>query len=457
VTFLPSPADLRPVRMRRIAVVAPASDVRKVLVRIAGSGLVELDEPGNGVGEAGLSRQARTVKPVLAADRPDPAELAREGRLDLLAGEAQLERHAAAAVRHDDVMGLTGWCPAGQVSTVAKEVRGLGAAVVPLPPPRGVDPPTLLAPHGELGESFGALVSTYGTVPYRDLDPRLPAGIAYAVMFGMMFGDAGDGVLLLVAALLLRAGVPRRWTNARRYWPFAAAAAITSTVFGVLYGEFFGPTGVLPALWISPLKEPVRLLAVSLGVGAVLLSSAYVLGAVNRWREGGPRRALYSSTGAGGAAVFFGLGLLGVGYYLRVPAVGGIGGFLALAGIALCTAGFFVETPGGAAGAAETGIHLFDLIIRLSTNLVSFVRLAAFGIAHAALAAVVWESTVALAKSPLGTVLAALVFVAGNALAFALEGLAAAIQALRLEFYELFSRVFDTEGRRFRPWSLEVV
>ena len=136
--------------------------------------------------------------------------------------------------------------------------------------------------------SFTTLVSTYGTVPYPDVDPTLLAGVAYVLMFGMMFGDAGQGLLLLVAGLVIRAGRPRRFAGLRPMWPFVVGAGVTSTAFGVLYGEFFGPTGVLPVIWLAPLAEPIRLLAAAVGVGAVLLAGAYLLAIVNRWREGGP-------------------------------------------------------------------------------------------------------------------------------------------------------------------------
>jgi V/A-type H+-transporting ATPase subunit I len=59
-----------------------------------------------------------------------------------------------------------------------------------------------------------------------------------------------------------------------------------------------------------------------------------------------------------------------------------------------------------------------------------------------------------VAAELLGAAAAVLVFLAGNALTVALEGLIAAVQALRLAFYELFSRIFVTEGRPFVPWHV---
>ncbi len=95
--------------------------------------------------------------------------------------------------------------------------------------------------------------------------------------------------------------------------------------------------------------------------------------------------------------------------------------------------------------------------MRLGANVVSFARLAAFGLTHAVLGWMVWSATVALwHRGVLGAAGAVVVFVAGNALAFGLEALVAGIQALRLSYYELFSRVFVQEGRPFRPWHLEL-
>ncbi|MGO4430741.1 ATPase, partial [Streptomyces sp. MCAF7] len=86
---------------------------------------------------------------------------------------------------------------------------------------------------------------------------------------------------------------------------------LTSTLAGVAYGEFFGPTGVLPVLWLNPLHDPLRLLAAAVGLGAVLLAVAYGAGIANRWREGGPTGALYALSGVAGAMLYLGLAAMG--------------------------------------------------------------------------------------------------------------------------------------------------
>ena len=483
-----------PVRMTRIALVAPAGSMRQMLVAVAGAGVVEIDAdaggadnggpasagpelagsagagatgagPGAGTGphaadaaaEPALAAgPAAAAEPALAATAPDLDALARAGRHDLIAGEAQLRQRAAAAVRGHGAAALAGWVPADQIDDLAGRLAALGCAAVPLPRPRGADAPTLVA--GSPGQrALSPLVSTYGTVPYADINPAWLAWGSYVLMFGMMFGDVGDGLLLIGAAAALRWGWPGWARRYRAAWPFVAGAGVAATAFGFGYGEFFGPTGVVPTLWLDPLASPIPLLLTGIGLGAVLLAGAYALGTINRWREGGWPLALYAPSGIAGAALFGGIGVLAAGWYYHVGALLIGGGVLAVAALVLAFAGFASEAGGGGVGVTQASVEMFDLIVRLGSNVVSFARLAAFGLAHAALGLLVWQGAKSLAHhGGLGIAAAVVLFAAGSALAFGLEALVAAVQALRLEYYELFSRVFVGQGRPFRPWRLRV-
>jgi V/A-type H+-transporting ATPase subunit I len=456
--------------MQRIAVVASADTLRDALVAVAGSGRVEFDEPADSSGapsQAARALQRMGAHPesahggaavMLSAAAPDVAELERAGRADLLAGEAQLQQYATAAVCRRAVAAVPGWCPADQLPTLGARLDAVGAAAVPLPTPRGVDPPTLLNTRPGLSGSFSALVRTYGTVPYHDIDPTVWAGLAYVVMFGMMFGDVGHGLLLIAAAAMIRLGWIRRFPSLRPMWTFIGAAGVAAGVFGVLYGECFGPTGLVPVVWLAPLDNPLRLLLVALAVGAVLLGAAYTVGAANRWREGGFRLAVYAPSGIAGATVFAGAGVVLGGYMIGPRVLVTVGLVVCTAGLLLALIGLYAESGGGGAGILQAAIGGLDLVVRLGSNLVSFARLAAFGMTHAALGWVVWRGTTALwAQSWTGAVGAVVLFVVGNVVAFALEALVAGVQALRLEFYELFSRVFIGEGRPFRPWTVPVI
>lgn len=414
---MPWRETLSPVQMRRVGIVAPAASRDAVLVALAEAGTVELDLPHT------------------------PGD-----------GAEELERTAHAAVASGPVVGWVGWAPARELPALTTRLGDLGAAVVPLKRPRGVQPPTLLAPT-RTPRLSRSLVQTYGTVPYADVDPSRLAGIAYVVMFGMMFGDVGHGALLVIAGLVLRSGRIARLAPLRRTWAFVVGAGALAMVFGLLYGEAFGPTGLVPVLWLDPLEDPIPLLIAALVIGAVLLAGAYVIGTINRVREGGWGYALYASSGVAGSALFLAVGLLVWGIVADIGPLTLAAVVLAAVALGLVFVGFYIDAGGGGAGVAQAVIEVVDTVIRLGSNVVSFMRLAAFGLTHAALLMVVWDGTTALWAPGWRAIAAVLLFLVGNLLTFALEALVAGIQALRLEYYELFSRIFTSEGRPFRPWA----
>ncbi len=452
------------VRMQRIALVAAREALRAVLVEVADAGTVEVDPVPSPVhASAGPATEAlqhrgaaaNAVVPRLVRELPDAEALAQQGKLSLLAGEAELERQEAAALPHGRVAALLGWIPHAALPELRARIEPLGGVAVVLKTPVGVEPPTLLAPRGPAAQ-FRVLIDTYGTVRYADLDPTPFAAVAFAVMFGMMFGDVGHGMVLIVLGLLARTGrgVLGRF---RSGWALAVAAGVVATGFGAAYGEMFGPTHVLRALWLVPLDDPVRLLVAGVVLGAVLLAISQVIGSINRWREGGFARALYEPSGLAGLCSYVGLGFLGAGMYEHLGLLSIAGALLVTAGVVLMFVGGVVAAGGEGGGFAQATVESVDGVVRLGSNIVSFARLAAFGLAHAAVGAVVWDGTTALWHPSISAVGAVALFVVGNVAAFALELLVVGVQALRLEYYELFSRIFVEEGRPFRPWHVAIV
>ncbi|HYB22613.1 MAG TPA: hypothetical protein VED41_02370, partial [Solirubrobacteraceae bacterium] len=242
-----------------------------------------------------------------------------------------------------------------------------------------------------------------------------------------------------------------------RVWPMIAGSGAAAMVFGALYGECFGPSRLLPALWLEPLSSPTRMLTVAVIAGGVLLAGGYALGIVNRWREGGARLALTADSGAPGLGLLLGAGALALGVAVHAPAVELLGVALAIAAVPPLALGLYATAAAGATGVFEMLIGLFDELLRLFSNVISFARLAAFGLTHAALGQVVLHAAEGLVGTPLGDVAAGAVFLIGWTIAFALEALVVAVQALRLEYYELFSRLFAREGRPFTPWRLPLL
>ena len=350
---------------------------------------------------------------------------------------------------------VSGWIPAADVERAGAAIEPLGGSIAQLPGRRDLEPPTAYT-DSALGTSFRPLVTTYTTIPYRDLDPTLFAAIAYLLMFGMMFGDVAHGAAIVVVGLMALAGASERIGRLRSAAPFLIGAGAAATVFGLLYGEAFGPTGLVPTLWMRPLEEPERFLLAGLAVGGVLLALTMIGATVNRWRERGATAAALDASGLAGTLLLFGVAGFVIGSASSISAVQYTGVVTAAIGAALTFVGLVAKSPTGPAGFAEAVVEMFDTVLRLGSNIVSFARLAAFGLTHAVISEVVWDGTVHLwDRSTIPAAIgAAALFALGNLAAFALGALVAAIQALRLEYYELFSRLFVSQGRAFEPWHV---
>ena len=451
--------QLLPEYMARTAIVAPETRLRRVLIEVADSGVFEPDPPDKtGDGHfAALANEANATPtvPELSVSPVDVDELVRTGQLGLLAGEASLEERLATARPVGRCSVLPGWIAGPELDALRRRVAPFGGAVAPIPLRRGVVAPTA---HVEtpIGGALRPLVTTYATVPYRDIDPTLFAAAAYMVMFGMMFGDVAHGLALVMLGLLASRHGPDRFAAARRAAPFLIGAGASATGFGLLYGEAFGPTGLVPTLWIRPLDEPETLLVVGLVVGACLLAVTFVLGTVNRWREAGPAVAVYDASGIGGSLLFVGGAAFVGGTVGSISWLSQTGLAAAGVGAVLVFVGLFVRAGPSPAGFAQALVEMFDTVLRLGSNIVSFTRLAAFGLTHAVLSEVTWNGTVSLwdRSSILARLAAIALFVVGNVAAFTLGALVGGIQALRLEYYEMFSRLFTTQGRPFEPWHI---
>jgi V/A-type H+-transporting ATPase subunit I len=447
--------------MRRVALVAPASRFRRAAVAIADAGTFEPDPahdrtPGPvGVVAARAVASTSSTTPELSPDPVDADQLAATGDLALLLGEASLEARTAAArdVGHSRV--LAGWTRGDALDAGRATLAPFGATLTDLPGRRGLVPPTAHA-ASRTGEALRPLVTTYATVPYRDVDPTLFAALAYVVMFGMMFGDVVHGLAIVIAGVVVARARAGRIARLRRAGPFLIGAGASATVFGLLYGEALGPTGLVPTLWLRPLDRPETLLVAGLALGAVLLAVTFVLSIVNRWREGGAANAIWEPSGIAGALVLLGAAAVAVGAVTSTGLLRTAGWMLGGLGTALVFVGLFVAAGARSSSLAQAVIELFDTLLRLGSNLVSFTRLAAFGLTHAVISEVVWNGTSNLwdRGSLVARIGSVVLLVGGNVAAFALGALVAAIQALRLEYYEIFSRLFVTSGRPFDPWHV---
>ena len=296
--------------------------------------------------------------------------------------------------------------------------------------------------HGSWLQPFAALVRTYGIPRYRELDPTWFLAVSFSIMFGMMFGDLGHGLLIALGGWLLGYRLPL----AR---PLLVAAGISSMLFGLLYGSLFGYEGLIPALWLSPLEDPVRMLKVAFAWGVFFILLATLFRIRNDLAEGDWQSALFDGHGLAGLTLY--LALLAAGWQWSS------GGSLTrwhLASLALPLAAILIwkwrrlEAPLGER-LLVVAIEGFETFMNYVSNTLSFLRVAAFGLNHVALALAVF----ALAGM-MQTTGHWITVILGNLFIVLMEGAIVVIQVLRLEYYEGFSRFFRGDGRPFQPLRL---
>lgn len=302
--------------------------------------------------------------------------------------------------------------------------------------------PSLISHHPWL-RPFASLVLNYGVPRYGEIDPTLLFAVSFVLMFGMMFGDVGHGAVIALAALLLR-------KRLGQYVTLVMAVGITSAGFGMVYGSVFGYEHLIPALWMAPLTNPMLMLGVALGWGIAFILLSTLLTIYNRIIDGRLREAMFESHGAAGLMLY--LGLLTSGGQLYAS---GHTGLLAplLVFVALGAILFHAWQHNRGTRSAERLLIVlvegFEAVMAYISNTLSFLRLAAFSLNHVALAIAIF--TVGEMMHAAGYWLTV---VLGNIFILVLEGAIVAIQALRLEYYEGFSRFFGGDGRPFRPLTL---
>ena len=289
---------------------------------------------------------------------------------------------------------------------------------------------------------FAMLVKQYGVPRYGEVDPTLLFTITFLVMFGSMFGDVGHGAVLAVLAWVFR-------RKLGRFYVFGLLAGGSSILFGFLFGSVFGYKTLIPAIWMSPLYNPVLMLQLALGWGALFLTLACVLTIYNRFAVRAHMAAVFGPHGVVNLTFYLGLiwgavSLVTSGQFGLVQALLTGGALAALAGYNW----FHMQAPIGEK-ILMVLIETLETVIGYLSNTLSFLRVAAFSINHVAL-----MIAVLTLAGMLGTVGHVLMVIFGNIFVIVLEGVIVTIQVMRLQYFEGFSRYFSADGREFAPLRL---
>lgn len=329
------------------------------------------------------------------------------------------------------------------------------ANVLP-PPPTKLKNPKLFKP-------FEMFVRMYGLPSYHEIDPTIFVGLTYAFIFGAMFGDLGQGLCLMLGGALLY------HFKKMELAAIISRAGFFSAIFGILFGSFFGFEDVIPSLWLRPVDSMMNVpfigklntvFIVAIGFGMFLIMVTMVFHIINGIKTKDPENAWFDTNGLAGL-VFYGsvvavLALFMTGHKVPAAAV-----LVIMFGIPLLL--IALKEPlsnlvlkkqqliegGKGMFVVQAFFEMFEVLLSYFSNTLSFIRIGAFAVSHAAM----MEVVLMLAGAQNGGSPNWIVIVLGNLFVCGMEGLIVGIQVLRLEYYEMFSRFYSGSGREFTPFT----
>jgi V/A-type H+-transporting ATPase subunit I len=355
---------------------------------------------------------------------------------------------------------LTGWIPAADAQSFTEAFEKMpGCSVVTAKPKevQGIEPPVRMKSGGARGV-LTPLMEMYGTPAYGTADPRIFMLVTYTIFFGMMFGDAGQGLCLAVLGLLLYKKT-KAWL-----WRVISICGCSAVVFGLIYGSVFGLEDLLPWGGFHPLESdhimPVLLAGAALGV--VVLLICMVFNIVNALRRGDVHSAFFSPNGLSGAVLYVaviaaivcaytGVANLLVGWYICL--------FILLPILLIWFGEPLAKLVQGDKNwqpeswgmfIVEGFFDIFEAAISYMSNTMSFLRLGAFAISHAGMMMVV-----SMLSENMAATGSLIVMIIGNIFVAFLEAALSSIQIIRLEFYEIFGRFYVGGGKEFAPITVQ--
>lgn len=299
---------------------------------------------------------------------------------------------------------------------------------------------------------FETLIKMYGVPNSKEIDPTGLVAITAFIMFGFMFGDVGHGLVIFILGLILA-------KRKASLGPVLAIGGISSIIFGVLYGSVFGKEDIIKPILISPMDNIQTMLLSGIAVGSIFILIAMIFNIINGIKNKDLQKCLFDKNGISGF-LLYGLILADVAvYFLKGQMLIPIN-VIVIVSIILILLILFGDTIStklekkkeqAKTPMVEKIFEIIEMTLSFASNTISFLRLAAFAINHVGLCMAVY--LLADMSSGVGNIAIAII---GNIVVIALEGLIVGIQVLRLEYYELFSRFYEGNGREFKSIKKQI-
>ncbi|MFA5388511.1 MAG: V-type ATPase 116kDa subunit family protein [Candidatus Omnitrophota bacterium] len=359
----------------------------------------------------------------------------------------------------DKTVLLSGWVPREEKENAIKEIKKIdkecyieskNAEEVNIP--REEIPVKLR--HAAFVKPFELLIDSYGIPRYGTIDPTIFTAISFLLMFGAMFGDIGHGLVLGLGSFLLRFSKNEK---ARQAFALMLYCGISSIIFGILYGSFFGIE--FHSLWLKPIDNIMEIFKVSIIFGIVFMSLGILINIINALRDRDYLKVIFDKAGLVGGIIYW--SAIGLFVKMSMSRTQGLNIYFIIisAGFALLFLKPFIEAVFKKekhnifTAVMESTIDILEVGMSYLANTVSFIRIAAFALAHTGLFIAIFELS-RIVEASGGAFLSFLVVILGNILIILLEGLVVSIQSLRLNYYEFFSKFFMQGKETYKPVKL---
>lgn len=370
------------------------------------------------------------------------------------------------AVRHGDTCFIVGWIPEEYEKKFSQKLSKYPQFIAEFEAPEkdsDIKPPVMLK-NSLISKPFSYFVEMYGLPSYNDIDITAFVAMTYIVLFGMMFGDLGQGLVLAIGGFI--AWKLKKMALGRILIP----CGISSAVFGFIFGSVFGFEEALDPIYhklgmkgkpLEVMESINTVLLIAIGIGVALVIVAMLINVITQLKRRKIGKALFTENGITGIAVYIAGANLAYGFMADGPIFpSSVSVVLLVVGMLILFNKEFIcelvdehklyKPESMVDYILQNLFECIEYVLSYFSNTVSFLRVGAFVIVHASMMMVVF--TLAGDTSSVGGII---VVVLGNILVIALEGLLTGIQGLRLEFYEMFSRFYEGEGKPFEPAVLK--
>lgn len=370
------------------------------------------------------------------------------------------------AVRHAGHFMLTGWVPASGRKAFEEKllsIEGLRLTFADTKSVKRASPPTKIK-NPRLFNAYEFYIKMFGVPKYGEIDPTIFVALTYTLIYGIMFADLGQGLVLSVVGWLMYK--LKKMQLGRLLIPCGISGAFFGLVFGSVFGfeEMLNPLYRAVGLREKPIdvmdsKNIMTILIAAVGIGVLLLFLSIMLSIYSMLKQRNLGGAIFSSNGITGLVLYGGiiLAVLNTALGLKLP-----GGLVISLILIPCVLLLFKEPLEKLINGEEDWkpeswgeyitqgfFEVFESLLSYLTNTVSFLRIGAFVLVHASMMMVFFS----LAEM-VGGIFSIILIVFGNVFVLALEGLLVGVQCLRLEFYEMFNRFYQGSGTEFKPISL---